>query len=303
MRLLSRFAIAVLVGFSVSALIALASYFLGLWLGRNSDNLLWTIRDSGPFALLLGVAAVAQTKRSVDHKGGLIIAVLVGTVLGFAYTYFVVRFSLAIPAFVVLMLSCWVPGGISAMLVAAFGKRLSVVTGIAVLCLSAIFLPEPIFNAFTHNQQLTVAFITPSDASTAQLAAQPETLGFATSAEIQTAKNEVIKHIHALGYREEFRVLSLSRRGKGKNSFAIIVVRASITKEAALPEPDGSTVVYVQQSENWEKKPLEVPTLRRSIEMMPPSLTGDELGFFAIPDASGVRLMGRITRQVPDQAR
>jgi hypothetical protein len=303
MRLLSRFLIPALVGFSVSCLIALASYSLGFWIGRNSYNLLWIVSYSGPFALLLGVAAVTQSKRSAGHRGSMLIAVLTGTALGFMYTFFVSRFSLGIPAFFILMLSCWVPGGISAMLVAAFGKRLTIVTGVAVLCRSAIFLTEPIFNAFTHNQLLTVALITPSDASTSQLAANPETLGFATGPEIQIAKNEVTEHVRALGYSGEFRVLSLSKQGKGKNSLAILVVRTPITKEVALPEPDGSTVIYVQQSENWEKKPSEAPTLSRSIELWPPSQTGDGLGFFSIPDASGVSLMGRITGKVPDQQR
>ncbi len=203
MRLLSRFLIAALVGFSVSSLIALASYSLGLWLGRDSIFLRTIAYYSCPFALLLGVAAAAQPRRSTVHKSSLLVAVLAGTVLGFAYTYFVARFSLPISVFAFLMLSCWVPSGISAMLVAAFDKRLPVVTGIAVLCLSGIFLKEPIFNAYAHSQRLTVAFITPSDASTAQLAASPETFGFVTGAEIQTAKNEVIEHIRALGYGEE----------------------------------------------------------------------------------------------------
>src|SRR4029077_7177400 len=173
--------------------------------------------------------------------------------------------------------------------------------GVAVLCMSAIFLTEPIFNAFTHNQELTVALITPSDASTGELAANPETLGFAAGSEIQIAKNEVTEHVRALGYTGEFRVLSLTKQGKGKNSLAILVVRTPITKEVALPEPDGSTVVYFQQAENWVKKPLVAPILSRSIELWPPRQTGDGLGFFSIPDASGVSLMGRITGRIPDQ--
>lgn len=294
MRLLSRFGISALVSFLVSSLIAFASYSVGLWLGRNSDNLRWIIYASIPFALLLGLAAAVQPKRIADQKGRPLVAVLVGTVLGLLYTLFLARFSLAFPAFVVLMLSCWVPSGISAMAAAAIGKRLSVATGITILCLFAIFLTEPIFNAFAHNQQLTVAFITPSEVSTGQLEAQPQTLGFDTDEEIRTAKNEVLERVRAIGYREDFRVLSITRRGKGKKSLAIIVVRTPITREVVLHEPDGSTVVYVQQSGGWEKKPTEVPILRRGIEITPPSLTDDGLGYFAIPDASGVSLIVRI---------
>ena len=64
-----RFGLAALVSFLVSSLIAVASYSLGFWLGRNSDNLLWIIFGSVPFALLLGAAAVAQTIRKVDQQG------------------------------------------------------------------------------------------------------------------------------------------------------------------------------------------------------------------------------------------
>ena len=304
MRLLWRFVIAALVGFLVSSLIALASYSLGLWLGRNSDNLLRIIYYSGPFALLLGVTAAAQAIRSVDRKSSLLIAVFAGTALALVYSYFVTRFLFAAPAFfVLLMLSCWIPSGISAMSAAADGKRLSVMAGIAVLCLSVIFLTQPIFNVFTHNQLLTVAFVTPSHASTTQLTAYPETMGFHTSAEIKTAQNEVFERIHAFGYSEDFRVLSLSRQGKGKHSLAILVVRNPITKEVVLPEPDGSTVVYVQQSENWEKKPLEVPTLRRGIEITPQGPADNGVALFAIPDASGISLVGKITGKVSDEPR
>ncbi len=298
MRLLSRFVIATLVGFLLSSLIALASYSLGVWLGRNSDNLRLIIYYSGPFALLVGVAAATQSKWSVGHSGRPLISVLTGTALGIVYSYFTARFLLGVPGFfAILMLSCWVPSGISAMLVGANGKRLSVVAGISVLCLSAIFLTEPIFNAFTRNQLLTVAFITPS---TSQLAAYPETVGFHTNGEVQTTKNEVFEAIRALGYSEDFRVLSLSRQGKGKHSLAIVVVWTPVKKKVALPEPDGSTVVYVQQSENWEKKPSEVPTLRRSIEITPTGLAEGE-ALFAIPDSSGVSFVGTITGKASDQ--
>jgi hypothetical protein len=303
MRLLSRFLIGALVGFSVSCLIALASYSLGLWPGRDSTLLRTIVYYSCPFALLLGVAAAAQPRRSTVQKTSLLVAVLVGTVLGVASTYYVFRFSLPIHRWAFLMLSCWVPSGISAMFVAAFGKRLSVLAGIAGLCLAAIFLHEPIFNAYAHNQQLTVAFITPADASTAQLAANPETLGFVTAAEIQTAKNEVIQHIRALGYGEEFRVLSLTKQGKGKNALAIVVVRTRVKKDVVLPEPDGSTVAYVQQSEEWEKKPPEVPTLRRGIEIWLPSSRGDELAFFTIWYEPSSGISGRITGKVSDLPR
>jgi len=290
MRFLSRFGLGALVGFLISSLIALASYSLGLWLGRNRDNLLSIIYCSVPIALVLGVAAIVMPRHKVGQQGRPILAVLVGAGLGFLYTLIIARFWLVIPAFLVLMLSCWVPSGISAMVLATSGKRPSTVIGIAVLCLAAILLPEPIFNAFVHNQQLTVALITPSEMSTAQLEAQPETLGFDKDEEIQAARNEVLERMRGLGYTEAFRLLSITRRGKGRKSLAILVVRAPITKEVILPVPDKSTVLYIQQSENWQKKPTEVSVLKRGITLRPPGHTDDSLGYFNIPDAQGVSL-------------
>ena len=294
MRFLSRFGLAALIGFLTSSLIASASFSLGFWLGRNSDNLWSIIYASVPFALALGLVAILQLWRKAGQAGSALVAALIGAALAFFYTLIVVGYAHAIPAFVVLMLSCWVPGGISAMLASVRGKQLSVVIGIAILCVAATFLPEPIFNAVTHNQQLTVALVAPSDASTAQLEANPETLGFDNPNEIQAAKGEVLKGLRALGYTETFRVLSITREGKGKKSLAIVVVKAPITKIAVLPEPDASMVVYFQQSENWEKNPAQTPVLNRGITLIPPDTPDKSLGYFDIPDAQGVSLEGGI---------
>jgi hypothetical protein len=234
MRFLSRFGLGALVSFLVSSLIALASYSSGLWLGRNGANLLGIIYGSIPLALLLGMAAVVHPRRKVGQQGRPLVAVLIGAVLGFLYTLIFVRFRHVIPAFLVLMLSCWVPSGVSAMIAATSSKRLSAVIGIATLSLAAILLTEPAFNAFAHNQQMTVAFITPSETSTTQLEANPETLGFGNSEEIQIAKNEVLERVRALGFTETFRVLSITRWGKGRKSLVILVIRAPITKEVVL---------------------------------------------------------------------
>jgi len=69
---------------------------------------------------------------------------------------------------------------------------------------------------------------------------------------------------------EAFRVLSITRRGKGRKSLAIVVVRAPITREVLLPVPDKSAVLYIQQAENWQKKPAEASVLQRGISMEPP---------------------------------
>jgi hypothetical protein len=302
MRLLSRFAIATLVGFAVSSLIALASYSLGLWRG-GGIFLLTVVRYSFVFAIFLGVAAAAQPRRPTVQKGSLLIAVLSGTILVVAACYYVWRFSLPIHRQAFLVLSCWVPASISAMLMAAFGKRISIIAGTVILALSAIFLHEPVFNAYVRYQQLTVAFVTPVGTSTSQLAANPDALGFASDEEVGAAKNEVIQRLRALGYKEDFRMLSLTRQGEGKKALAIVVVHTRVRQDVILPEPEASTVVYFQQSDKWEKKPPEAPTLRRGIEIMAPSLTDETLAYFTIRYEPVFGLMGRITGKTSDPPR
>jgi hypothetical protein len=295
MRFLSRFGLAALVGFLASALIALASYSLGLWLGRNSDNLRWIIYASFPFALLIGLTVGVLPRRKVEQHGGTVVDVLLGASLGSLYALIADGYALGGPAILVLMLSCWVPAGISAMLATTpHHKQRWAIMGPTIFCLAAIILPEPIFNAATHNQQLTVAIITPAEMSTAQLVASPETLGFHKVDEIRTAKNDVLERVRALGYTQTFRVLSITREGKGRKSLAVIVVSAPITMKVVLPEPDDSTVVYFQQSENWEKNPAQTPVLNRGITLMPPGNSDRSLGYFEIPDAQGVSLEGWI---------
>ncbi len=303
MRFLSRFGVAALVAFLASVLIAAASYFLGLWLGINGSNLRWIILASIPFALLLGVAAIAKPGREREEQGSAIVAVLVGAGLGFLYSFFVARHAAGPVAFFVLMLSCWVPSGISAMVATGSSKQHGALIATAVLCVAAAVLPEPMFNAVTHNQQLTVAFIARSELSTAQLEAYPETAGFDGDDEVRTAKSEVLGQMRALGYSEAFRVLSIKREGKGSESLAIIVVRVPFTRKATLPEPDGSTVVYLQHLGDWEKNPQQVAVLHRGIALMPPASADGSLGYFEISDARGISLEGRIGVEPPAEQR
>lgn len=292
MKSLSRFGVAALVSLLVSSLIALVGYSLRLWMGF--PLLLYL---SIPFAILLGGAAVVFPRREVNQNSSPIIAFPVGIGMGILYSYLATRFVLSLPGFVALTLSCWVPSGLSAMAAANSKRHWLTATGIGLVCLTTIILMEPAFNAAAHNQQVTVALITPSEVSASRLEAHPETLGFNGDEEIKTAKNEVLEYMRSHGYRETFNVMSITRRGKGKKSLAILLLKAPITKEAVLPVPDGTDVVYVQGPQNWERIPAQIPVLRRGITVLPPDHREGCFGFFQIPDARGIWLMGVIRRE------
>jgi len=287
MKSVSRFGVAGLVSLLVSSLIAMVAYSLRLWMGV--PLLLYL---SVPFAILLGLAAVVLPRRGIGQKSSPMVAILVGTGLGILYAYFVARFVLNLPGFVALTLSCWVPSGLSAMAATNSRKHRLTAAGIGLACLTTIILMEPAFNAAAHNQQVTVALITPSEVSASGLEAHPETLGFNGDEEIKTAKNEVLEYMRTHGFREPYRVMSITRRGKGKKSLAILLLKAPITLESVLPVPDGTDVVYVQGPQNWERVPAQIPVLHRGITVLPPDHIEGCLGFFRIPDARGIELMG-----------
>src|SRR5213075_831809 len=110
---------------------------------------------------------------------------------------------------------------------------------------------RPIFNVFAHNQQLTVAFVTPSYASEEMV--PPTAPIFSPGEGAEAVSRRVLEHVHSLGLAGNFRVAYLARQGDGKQSLAIVVVQAPVEQRTLLPEPNGSTVTYVQHSGTWAK--------------------------------------------------
>jgi hypothetical protein len=301
LKRLRDFGIASSVGFVTSGIVVTSSYALGVWLGRSSDNLREIIYLGVPFALLLGVAAAARSGPTRLGRHPTSKAVVAGAVLGLLYIFLLFRYLAGgFLGIVVQALSGWIAGGVSAMLAVTITNRSRMVLGIAGVCLLAIFLPKPVFNTFTHNQQLTVVFITRSSGEEGM--PSPRAINFAGDAEAQAVGKEALEHVRALGLGGDFRVVHLSRQGEGRQSLAIVVVQSPVEGRALLAEPNGSTVIYVQQPGRWTKYPSDARTLRRSIEIWPAGNRKDALAYFSIPGASGISLDGRIdgeTREPP----
>ncbi|HEV2730438.1 MAG TPA: hypothetical protein VGV15_10440, partial [Terriglobales bacterium] len=278
------------VGFVVSSVVAGGSYLSRLWLG--GANLGYTIYFTLPFAFLLGSLAAAMPFGSFTRKHRAII-VSAGAILGFFYTYALFRF--VVPGFLAILiqtLSCWVAGGISAMLALTVTGLSRKILSIASACLLAILLPKPIFDALAHNQQLTVAFVArPADGEDR---AHLRVVGI-DAKEVNAVRAQILKDVSTIVLDNDFRIVHLSRQGEGRESLAIVIVRSPVEKRTSLPEPDASTVIYVQQSKEWIKHPSDARTLRRNIEIWPSS-EGTESALFSIPSASGVSLLGAIPK-------
>jgi hypothetical protein len=296
-RRLLRFALAGASGLTIAGMILTFARATGLWLGRNTDNIWYLLKLTVPFALLLGAVAAAWPEPSAKRSGtSSFVLVALGVVLGCAYWYFVSRavemvfLGLAIEA-----LACWVAVAVAALVLVLSRRSYGVLASAFSICVLGVVLPSPAFNMLAHNQTMTVAILVPEELAT--VSAIPKELGFDTEPEVAESAGRVLQSMRAAGLGGNYRIVHLSRYGKGKQSLAILVLNAPMTGRTLLAEPDAAEVIYVQQPSGWTKLPAQAPTLRRSIEISEAHDHRDSLAYFGIPDADGTNLMVRADEQ------
>lgn len=294
-----RFALAVVCGLVIAGMILSIARATGLWLGRNTDNIWYVLKLTVPFALLLGVVALAWPVSSVNRIATSTLALAaVGVLLGSAYWYLVAHWlgmvfgGLAIEALV-----CWVSAAVVVLLLVLGRRRYGAIASAFAVFTLGIVLPSPAFNLLAHNQTLTVAIVVPDQL--AAVSANPKELGFDSDSEITESTSRVFQSLRAAGLGGNYRIVHLSRSGRGRQSLAILVLTARMTGRTLLAEPDAANVIYVQQPTGWTKVPTQAPTLRRNIEVWVAPDRSDSLADVGIPDADGISLMVR----VDDQAR
>ena len=290
---IAHFGLATLVGLATSIIVAGGGYVLGFWLGRNSQNLREMVYLGVPIALLAGILAAILAGGAIISAYPTSSAILFGGLLGALYTQLVFRYlTLGDMGIVVQGLSCWVAVGVCSILAAGPRGRWRKPMAVACVWLIAIFLPKTVFDAATHNQQLTTVFVVRSASSAGE--APPAAINFTSDSEVHAITREAIDRVRAVGLSERLHVAYLSRQGTGKESLAIIVMPEQVEKQTSLPEPNGTTVVYVLREGTWRSYPPNAPTLGRRIELRPAESHHDAVTYFSIPDAAGVSLVGRI---------
>lgn len=294
-----RFALAVTCGLVVVGLIVTIARATGLWLGRNTDNIWYLLKFTVPFAFLLGVVVAAWPVSSSNSSGtsALTLSAL-GVLFGSGYWYLVTHsvgmffWGLAIEAF-----ACWVSAAVAVLLL-VLGRRNYGVMGSAFLVFAlGIVLPSPAFGLLTHNQTMTVAIVVPERLTA--ISASPEAVGIDSQSEIAESTSRVFQSLRAAGLGGNYRIVHLSRSGRGRQSLAILVLTARTIGRTSLAEPDAANVIYVEQPTGWTKVPTQAPTLRRNIEVWVAPDRSGSLTDVGIPDADGISLMVR----VDDQAR
>lgn len=79
-----------------------------------------------------------------------------------------------------------------------------------------------------------------------------------------------IEHLKEAGVTGRVETFSLGIYGNGnKSSRTIIVIQNPVASPVELPEPNATTVVYVQHGDSWRLYPASAPTLRRTIRIEP----------------------------------
>lgn len=291
---LGRFVLAALGGEATVAAILFVAKASGFWLGGHSDNLYGLLKLTVPFALILAIVAALwpepQTKRGLTQT---FTCVAAGVTIALGYWYVVGRIGgLGFLGLAVEALASWIAAAAVGLLMALSRWRYGAVIGVVVICTLAIFLPAPIFNRIAHNQNLTVAIVVP--VGLRNISVWPQNFGLDPESEVENITAKVLQTIRANDLTGDYRVAGLLRWGQGKQSLAILIVDAPVTRRVELPEPDAATVIYIEKIDGWTKTPLETPVLSRSIEVFGSRDDRNLLAMFGIPDANETSLMGAI---------
>jgi len=249
------------------------------------------------FAPVVGIAAAAYPRRSLSSRHNALIAAVVGAAVG-CLCFFLVKAWIAsmhyatdllsfpwwarylmwtvTPVFEYQVACCWIATGALAMLVTLTRRTRNLLLTAAALCVLAVVLPSPIFNFVMHNQQLTVAFVVPADPG-ASVAIPLRGLSVAagddwlTQAEADAVAAHVLDALRKAGLPGPYRVAEVNHSGVGKKALQIIVLNPGFPDDAQLPQPDGTELIYVSQSDGWRKISPQARTLNRNTEIQRPT--------------------------------
>jgi len=282
MARLFRFAIAAILTVAVSLFVTYGSYVLSLWAGGSKYRLEQVLRLGVLLPIFVGVLAALWPLRKFNWSA--FAASMAGAAVGFAYGYIAVRMDAwtilkSLPAFghSVFLKIAWgvdiqvmlygAMAAACAMLSTTTSRTRNVLFTAVILIIVGIVIPRPVFDLITHNQELTVAIVTPQS----QGSHSPEVtqLRSVRAIDVSAVSSRVGQLLSKAGIDGNYQVTQLYRQGHGKQVLAIIVIGGHITAAADLAEPNGTDVIYMQESDGWKRIPSQAPTLDRGIYIYP----------------------------------
>jgi hypothetical protein len=297
MARLFRFAVAATLTSGIGLLVAYVSYVLGIWAGGHRYRLEQCLRLGVLLPIFVGSLAALWPLRKLNWSA--LAAGMAGAAVGLTYGYLAFRVeafrswrsfgqSVFLKNFWGLDIEMMVCGAVSsacAMVLTTTSRTRNVLLTVAFLVVLGVLIPGPVFDLITHNQELTVAIVTPQS----QGPRSPEVMeeGPVRPIDASAVSSRVMQLLRNAGIDGNYQVAQLYRQGHGKQVLAIIVIGGLVTEAADLPEPRGSDVIYLQEPGGWERIPSQLPTLDRGIHIYPDQ-SGRSCHQIQFTDASGL---------------
>jgi hypothetical protein len=257
---ISRFAIAALVVFAVSSFLLYSTYALHLLPGGPLTRR-YVFCSSLLLPIFLG--ALAAVIPAPTMKRGILSATAVGAGFGLLYIYFATRVlfwmefknwgSFGRSIFLHPMggdldleaLAIAATAGACGMLLAITSRsRSAILMAVGLMTIAAV-VPGTAYNFICHNQELTLAIVTPQ---TTQAARPPEVTQRIDVQRIDVGPmtNRVLRSIFQAGITGNYQVVHLYRQGHGKKVLLVAVINGPVASEVKLYEPDGADLIYLK---------------------------------------------------------
>lgn len=267
------FFIAVVVTLVISLL--MAAIQVGLNNGFGSGDvlpfLLWSLPFAAVIALIRDKLFDFLRRRRVTHR--YLLAVLIGTASGVLWTYIVAIFLGAwFGAFSFSVLPCWIAGGAAAMIAGIGGHNSSarsLITELIIvgaLGLISMTVPKYLVDFLSSNQELEVVSLKWRPG--AEPLAFEDTEGGPIFDKPRLTR-DAMTILNSLALRGHLAFTGRAIYGSGNPARVIIVMQRQVKEPVELLQPDGVTVIYVQDEDGWKMYPSDAPTLQRTIRVWP----------------------------------
>src|SRR2546423_3298378 len=129
---------------------------------------------------------------------------------------------------------------------------------IVAICLLAVAGPKPFFIWVSHDQKLYMLTLKLIATPASELTIDARTRTYDLTA-------DDINLLKSLDLRGRLEGYTQVYYGDGKPGRAIIIMQHQLKSPVELPQPDGTTVIYVQDGDEWKMYPVNAPTLKRTI--------------------------------------
>ena len=288
-----RFAIAAVTATAIILLLTFGTWKLHLWIGGYLHVRELILRSFVLLPIVFGLVASLTPSPKVNRSS--LVAAATGGVIGFVYGYLAPRVTecvflwrvfghwprlgsgrtswLAVGSMgwdvEVAALLCGIAAGTCAMLLSITARSRPAILSAVIFVVVVVLVPAPIYDLMTHNQELTVAVLTPYSSTAATKGPDVTSEVYSTPLDVSSVTDQVLALLRAGGSKEQYRVSTLYRFGHGKQVLAVIVLNRPVVSKVELQQPLGGDVTYMQQPNGWKKIPPERPTLVRSLSLKP----------------------------------